>query len=135
MWVGGYSRCYRKIRHLQTGLYFQRRQLELSLQPDHFHEFGRHCTHISDHESHKFKSMQIRKFDNLIDHSQDRCRESPSSQWVMNLSSKPLTQPQQSVLTRGLNFAVTTKHIPVPRNAASISRCPPESSPPRGCSR
>ena len=60
------------------------------------------------------------KFDNLIDHNQDRCRESPSSQWVMNLSSKPLTQPQQSVLARGLNFAVTTKHIPVPRIAASV---------------
>ena len=60
------------------------------------------------------------EFDNLIDHNQDRCRESPSSQWVMNLSSKPLTQPQQSVLTRGLNFAVTTKHISVPRIAASV---------------
>ena len=33
---------------------------------------------------------------------------------------KPLTQPQQSVLTRGLNFVVTTKHIPVPRIAASV---------------
>ena len=39
---------------------------------------------------------------------------------MLNLSSKPFTQPQQSVHARGLNFAVTTKHIPVPRIAASV---------------
>ena len=117
---GGIQECYRKIRHLQTGLYFPRRQLELSLQPDDFHEFGHHRTHISDHESHKFKSTQIRTFDNLIDHSHNRYRESLSSQWVMNLSSKLLTQPQQSVLVRELNLAVTTKCIPVPRIPASV---------------
>ena len=38
----------------------------------------------------------------------------------MNLASKPLTQLQQAVLTRGLNFAVIMKHIPVPRIAASV---------------
>ena len=112
--------CYRKICHLEKDLYYQRRQLELSLQPDHFQELECQRTHISDRENQKFKSTQIRKFDNLIDHNQDRRRESLSSQWVMNLASKPLAQPQQSVLARGLNFAVTTKHIPVPRIAASV---------------
>lgn len=112
--------CYRKIRHLETDLYFQRRQLEFSLQPDHLQELEHHHTHISDRESQKFKSTQIHKFDNLIDHNQDRRRESPSSQWVMNFALKPLTQHQQSVLAGGRNFAVTLKHIPVPRSAASV---------------
>ena len=48
----------------------QRRQLEFSLQPDHFQELECHRTNISERESQKFKSTQIRKFDNLIDHNQ-----------------------------------------------------------------
>ena len=38
----------------------------------------------------------------------------------MNLSSKPLTQLQQSVLARGLNFAVIPKHTLIPRIVASV---------------
>ena len=38
----------------------------------------------------------------------------------MNLSSKSLTQPQQSVLARGLNFAVIPKHTLIPRIVASV---------------
>ena len=105
---------------LETDLYFQRRQLEFALQPDHFQELEHHCTSNRDRESLKSKSTQIRKFDTLLAHSQGRCKQSPPSQWVRNLSSKPLTQPQQSVLAKGLNFAVTPKYIPVPRIVASV---------------
>ena len=32
--------------------------------------------------------------------------------WVINLSSKPLTQMQRSLLAKGSNFAVTPRHPP-----------------------
>ena len=38
--------------------------------------------------------------------------EEPSPKWVINLSSKPLTPAQRSVLAKGPNFVVTPKHPP-----------------------
>ena len=37
-------------------------------------------------------------------------REEPNPKWVINLSSKPLTKAQRSVLAKGPNFAVSPKH-------------------------
>ena len=38
--------------------------------------------------------------------------EEPNPKWVINLSSKPLTQAQRSVLAKGPNFAVSSRHPP-----------------------
>ena len=38
--------------------------------------------------------------------------EDPNPKWVINLSSKPLTPAQRSVLAKGPNFAVTPKQPP-----------------------
>ena len=38
--------------------------------------------------------------------------EEPNPKWVINLSSKPLTPAQRSVLAKGPNFAVTPRHPP-----------------------
>ena len=38
--------------------------------------------------------------------------EEPNPKWVINLSSKPLTQAQRSVLAKGPNFVVTPRHPP-----------------------
>ena len=38
--------------------------------------------------------------------------EEPNPKWVINLSSKPLTPAQKSVLAKGPNFAVSPKHPP-----------------------
>ena len=38
--------------------------------------------------------------------------ESPNPKWVINLSSKPLTRAQRSVLVKGPNFAISPRHPP-----------------------
>ena len=38
--------------------------------------------------------------------------EEPNPKWVINLSSKPLTPAQRSVLAKGPNFAVAPRHPP-----------------------
>ena len=38
--------------------------------------------------------------------------EEANPKWVINLSSKPLTKVQRSVLAKGPNFAVSPKHPP-----------------------
>ena len=39
-------------------------------------------------------------------------KEEPNLKWVINLSSKPLTKAQRSVLAKGPNFVVSPKHLP-----------------------
>ena len=39
-------------------------------------------------------------------------QEEPNPKWVINLSSKPLTPAQRSLLAKGPNFAVTPRHPP-----------------------
>ena len=39
-------------------------------------------------------------------------KEEPNPKWVINLSSKPLTKAQRSVLAKGPNYAVSPKHPP-----------------------
>ena len=43
-----------------------------------------------------------------------RCNtlEDPNLKWVINLSSKPLTQAQRSVLAKGPSIAVSPRHPP-----------------------
>ena len=38
--------------------------------------------------------------------------EDPNPKWVINLSSKPLTQAQRSLLVKGPNFVVNPRHPP-----------------------
>ena len=38
--------------------------------------------------------------------------EGPNPKWVINLSSKPLTQAQRSVVAKGPNFVVSPRHPP-----------------------
>ena len=43
---------------------------------------------------------------------QGSSNEDPNPKWVINLSSKPLTQAQRSVLAKGPNYAVTPRQPP-----------------------
>ena len=38
--------------------------------------------------------------------------EKPNPKWVINLSSKPLTEEQRSVIAKGPNFVVSSRHPP-----------------------
>ena len=42
----------------------------------------------------------------------DNSLEDPNPKWIINLSSKPLTQAQRSVLANGPSFVVTPRHPP-----------------------
>ena len=68
----------------------------------------------------KSKATQIRKFNSLLERNRKSSSKPVPRNWVVNLSSKSLTQPQQSVLAKGLNFAVAPKKIPTPKIVASV---------------
>ena len=47
-----------------------------------------------------------------VRHPQGSSKEEPNPKWVTNLSNKPLTPAQRSVLAKGPNFAVTPRQPP-----------------------
>ena len=61
------------------------------------------------------KKRHIRKFDELI--SRNRIRQSATNiadkkKWVINMSSRQLTHIETDLLTKGLNFSITSKTLP-----------------------
>jgi hypothetical protein len=68
-------------------------------------------------ESDKCKARQIKKFENLKVKSGgnplNNVGENIKDRWVINASSRTLSDSEQHVLTRGLKFAVTPSKLPI----------------------
>ena len=62
------------------------------------------------------KNHQIKKFNYLQDHPRYRNTPVPDiirKKWVINLSSKPLSDGEQSLLQKGPKFAVSSSKVPL----------------------
>ena len=79
----------------------------------------------------KTRDRQKRKFDNLLIEKQssvsttrtphvDRTHQVDKSKWVINLSSRSLSDAEVSLLQKGLNFAVTPTSIPATETVAKV---------------
>ena len=71
------------------------------------------------------KSQQIKKFNHL--QQQPRYRNMPvpdiiRKKWVINLSSKPLSDGEQSILQKGPKFAVSSSKVPITEYIAVTKR-------------
>ena len=71
------------------------------------------------------KSQQIKKFNHL--QQQPRYRNTPvpdiiRKNWVINLSSKPLSDGEQSILQKGPKFAVSSSKVPITEYIAVTKR-------------
>ena len=62
-----------------------------------------------------------RKLDNIL-----RKRESHAvnDRWVGNMSSRTLSTPEKSILSKGLNFAPAPKRIPISRMVIAVENGP-----------
>ena len=59
--------------------------------------------------THQKKLNALRKKDRS---SNSRTTRIPKQKWVINMSSKKLINPQNAVLVKGFNFAITPKFVP-----------------------
>ena len=103
------------MRQLELDLFFQKRQLEHSLSREFFFALDRYKERVSEKESGKTKASLKLKFDRWLCKERDwevQC-VSVKKKWVVNLSSRQLWKEEAAVLSRGLNFAVALKTIPV----------------------
>ena len=69
----------------------------------------------------KCKSRQKGKFDTLWEQSATAMRSQHlTDKWVINLSSRALSEVEKGVLAKGLKFAPAPKRIPVPEIVAAV---------------
>ena len=71
------------------------------------------------------KNHQIKKFNYLQDHSRYRNTPVPGiirKKWVINLSSKPPSDGEQSLLQKGPKFAVSSSKVPLTEYIAVTKR-------------
>ena len=113
---------YRTIRKLE---HLQKSQLPDALQPQHLSALEALRESAETKEKAKVKERQKRKFDTLL----QREREPPGSRdrldddherWVVNLSSKEISDMQKAVLAKGLNFVPAPTRIPTKEMIASV---------------
>ena len=111
---------YRRFKVFSHDLFFQKRQLQHSLRPCHFTALESLVTNAVKRERSNTKQRQKKKFDSLLNRSRPISQKAHVQKWVINLSSKTLTDHQISVLSKGLNYAVTPTKIPTPDIVSTI---------------
>ena len=115
------SQNVREIRELKHDKFFQRRQLEFNLQPQHAAALEAFQEVVRNQMTAECKYRQKRKFDTLLERSTDASRPRRlADRWVSNLSSRTLSATEKDVLARGLNFAPAPQKIPVPVIVAAV---------------
>ena len=66
----------------------------------------------------KTKTRQKRKFEVLVQRNDPRPQT--KARWIVNLSSKTLSDDQKRVLSHGMNFAPAPRKIPVPEIVSTV---------------
>ena len=112
------QQCYKKLKHLETELYFQRRQLQHVLGSERIAAVEEHRRDIQTKVSNKVKDRQKHNFDALL--VKQTSRDDHGNRRVVNLSCKQLEGPHLAALSKGLNFAPAPSNIPKAHIVASV---------------
>ena len=110
---------YRRLRALSHDFYYQKRQLQHSLRPCHVTALESLVKNAVQRERSKTKERQKKKFDLLLTRPQPR--DTHVQKWVVNLSSKTLSEPQISVLSKGLNYAIAPDRYQLQTSSLRLS--------------
>ena len=101
----------RNIESLKRDIDFQKEQLNLSLDEEYFKTVCELRQVRISRESTKCRDRMKKKIDAIL---RKRDSHTIDERWVVNLSSRDLTTPQKSILSKGLSFAPAPRKIPIP---------------------
>lgn len=82
------------------------------IDPDNVSQINGHLTYAYEQEFATTKQRQVTKLNKLIENKNEQTRGKANDRWVRNLSQRTLTETEKRVLSRGLNYAITPRHIP-----------------------
>ena len=116
--------CTYTIKKLNESLTTDKQQLEAILNSDEMAETERLLTAAQRHTFEETRSRQQSKFERLYNKSQSKKEvtdtDIDTNRWVMNLSDRQISDDEQSILSNGLNFAITPTTLPVEEIIAGI---------------
>ena len=100
---------------LKNGIEQLKGKILESITPEEFHLVEKIHENSYKKSFDLTKKRHIRKFDELI--SKNKITQSATNitdkkKWVINMSSRQLTQIENDLLAQGLNFSITSKTLP-----------------------
>ena len=104
--------------HLKIEIEKLKCDLKDRLKAEEYHNVRRIHEQTYEKEITSVKRRHLKKFDKLFNKTHD-CNElnsKPSvdkSRWVLNLSGKVLSEHENSLLSKGMNFSITPKSVPM----------------------
>ena len=101
------QQCTLMIKKLNESLTMDKQQLEAILNSDEMAETERLLTAAQRHTFEETRSRQQSKFERLYNKSQTKKDVTDTKRWVMNLSDRQISDHERSILSKGLNFAIT----------------------------
>ena len=103
-----------RVRELQDEQRWREIGLRRNLSEEDYEKVKRISEQHAENVFERTKEKQRAKFEGLMQRSKNRecCRTEDRKKWVTNLSDFKLTEEQESVLQKGLNFAKTPNVIP-----------------------
>ena len=115
----------RNIKTLKNDISFKEQQLKRVLGQELFNELhvyvvikrSRVIAECKTRMCAKFERLQCRRVRGLSDR-----KSTAVDRWVVNLSSQTLSSPQTSILSRGLNFALAPRKVPIPHIVAAVEK-------------
>ena len=110
--------CYR-LRTLKHDQFFQLRELQYIISTSHLSSLQDYSDKVKQNTTNNCKERQKNKFDSLLRKQNDN-QLSKSNKWVVNLSSKRLSTPQKSLLSKGMKFAPAPEKIDAPTIIAEV---------------
>ena len=111
------QQCTYMIKKLNESLKIDKQQLEAILNSDEMVETEWMLTAVQRHTFEETRSRQQSKFERLYNNSQTKNdvtdNDIDTNWWVINLSGRQISDDERSILSKGLNFAITTTTLPV----------------------
>ena len=109
--------CTYTIKKLSESLTTDKQQLEAILNSDEMAETEQLLTAAQRHTFEETRSRQQSKFERLYNKCQTKKEvtdtDIDTNRWVMNLSNTQISDDERSILSKGLNFAITPTTLPV----------------------
>ena len=109
--------CTYTIKKLNESLTTDKQQLEVILNSDEMAETERLLMGARKHTFEETRSRQQSKFERLYNKSQTKKEvtdtDIDTNRWAMNLSDRQISDDERSILSKGLNFAITPTAFPV----------------------
>jgi hypothetical protein len=120
------KQCYFKLNDIKSEIIELHSFLTLTLETDHFSSIDKIISKQVEVHKSKVTNKHDTKFNSLIcknSNNSNNLTKNSSVNTVVNLSNKVLSDAENSILQKGLNYALTPSCIPIEKIICGVEEC------------